>query len=270
MSGAASTDQEVRSGLVGVVSHRSSISSIIGTTLTYRGINIDELADNGTFEEIVHLLWEGSLPTKSQLDELSSDLRDAFELPPAVIAALETMPKDADPMRVQQAGMALLGMHDPDRNSNDPDANRRKAVRATSQLTALTCAFHRLRRGEAPVAPSKTLNFAGNFVYQLNGRDPDAIETEAVDKALILHADHRAQRLDVLRTRNFEHALGHALGAGRGDRHPQGPATWRCQPRGHGGAQRDRLGRPCRFLARRETGQERENHGLWPPGLQRR
>ncbi len=187
-SGAA--EPEIKSGLVGVISHRSSISSIIGATLTYRGINIDELTDNGTFEEIIHLLWEARLPRANELDELRADLRQAFRLPDGAVDVLRAMPKDTDPMRVLQAGMAVLGMFDPDAAANTPEANRRKAIRATAQLTSWTCGYHRLRSGHEPVAPSDSLDFGGNFFYQLNGREPDAIEAEAIDKALILHADH--------------------------------------------------------------------------------
>ena len=50
-------------GLEDVVAAESAISSIIGTTLTYRGIKIEELADHASFEETVYLLWYGALPT---------------------------------------------------------------------------------------------------------------------------------------------------------------------------------------------------------------
>ena len=63
------SSEELRSGLVGVVSNPSSISSIIEAPLTYRGINIDDLTDNGTFEEITYLLWHGRLPNRAELDE---------------------------------------------------------------------------------------------------------------------------------------------------------------------------------------------------------
>ena len=55
----ANDPEELRKGLVGVVSNPSSVSSIIEATLTYRGINIDDLTENGSFTEIVYLLWYG-------------------------------------------------------------------------------------------------------------------------------------------------------------------------------------------------------------------
>ena len=219
------SSEELRSGLVGVVSNPSSISSIIEATLTYRGINIDDLTDNGTFEEITYLLWHGRLPNRAELDELSKGLAGSFTLPDGVIACLQAMPKDTDPMRVLQAGAALLGMYDPDADSITKEANLRKATRLTSQLTALTCAFHRIRNGNDPIPPSDELSFAGNFFYQLNGKKPDAIETEAIDKALILHADHElnastfAGRVTASTRADMHSAIASAIGTLKGPLH---------------------------------------------------
>ena len=219
------SSEELRSGLVGVVSNPSSISSIIEATLTYRGINIDDLTDTGTFEEITYLLWHGRLPNRAELDELSKGLAGSFTLPDGVIACLQAMPKDTDPMRVLQAGAALLGMYDPDADSITKEANLRKATRLTAQLTALTCAFHRIRNGNDPIPPSDELSFAGNFFYQLNGKKPDAIETEAIDKALILHADHElnastfAGRVTASTRADMHSAVASAIGTLKGPLH---------------------------------------------------
>ena len=59
-------------GLEGVVATTSSVSSIIDDTLTYVGYDIDDLAVNATFEEVIYLLWHGALPNKSQLEELTN------------------------------------------------------------------------------------------------------------------------------------------------------------------------------------------------------
>ena len=54
-------------GLEGVVATTSSVSSIIDDTLTYRGYNIDDLAECAEFEEVIYLLWFKNLPTSQQL-----------------------------------------------------------------------------------------------------------------------------------------------------------------------------------------------------------
>ena len=62
----------VTRGLEGVVATTSSISSIIDDTLTYVGFDIDDLADNASFEEVIFLLWHGRLPVSSELEDLKS------------------------------------------------------------------------------------------------------------------------------------------------------------------------------------------------------
>ncbi len=216
---------EVQSGLAGVVSHRSSISSIIGATLTYRGINIDELAEHGTFEEIVCLLWNGSLPRREVLSETRAVLERELRLPAGVLQILRAFPRDSDPMRVLQAAMAALGAFDPDRDDNSPAANRRKALRITSQLSTLTCAFHRLRTGQEPVEPAGNLGFAANFFLLLRGRKPEKIEAEAINIALILHADHElnastfAARVTASTLSDMHSSLASAIGTLKGPLH---------------------------------------------------
>lgn len=218
-------EEVVHSGLEGIISHRSSISSIIGATLTYRGINIDELADNGSFEEIVCLLWNGALPQQATLSELKQALSLEFKIPAQVLRMLRDTPREADPMRVLQMAMAGLGLHDADRDDNSPAANRKKAIRITSQLSAVTCAYHRLRTGKEPCEASPGRSFAGNFFYLLNGREPDPIEEEAVDKSLILHADHElnastfACRVTASTLSDMHSSLASAIGTLKGPLH---------------------------------------------------
>lgn len=71
----------VTRGLEGVVATTSSISSIIDDTLTYVGYNIDDLAKNASFEEVIYLLWHLKLPNEEQLAELKKQLAENAELP---------------------------------------------------------------------------------------------------------------------------------------------------------------------------------------------
>src|SRR5690606_33472592 len=68
-------------GLEGVVAATSGVSTIIDSELTYRGYDIDELADNASFEEVVYLLLNGELPNKTELDELTKALAEHAEIP---------------------------------------------------------------------------------------------------------------------------------------------------------------------------------------------
>src|SRR5690625_7150129 len=77
-------------GLEGVVATQSSISSIIDDQLTYVGYTIDDLAENSSFEEVIYLLWNLKLPTKTELDALKAELAENMELPEGVIEHLRS------------------------------------------------------------------------------------------------------------------------------------------------------------------------------------
>ena len=179
-------------GLEGVVAAETELCDLDGTNgrLAYRGFDIDDLARRATFEEVAFLLWQGVLPTRAELDAFRAELCAARPIPAALVEAFRLMPKDTDPMRVLQAAVAILGMHDPDTTDSSHAANRRKAARLTSQLATAICAHHRVRSGQAPVPPSADLGHAANFLSMLSGQRPSEVTTRAFDASLVLYAEH--------------------------------------------------------------------------------
>jgi citrate synthase len=179
-------------GLEGVVAAETKLCDLDGAhgRLAYAGYSIDDLARKATFEEVCYLLWHGELPTKAQLAELRAALVAARSIPPDVVKAFALMPKDTDPMRALQAAVAMLGMFDPETTDNSHAANVRKAARLTSQIATAIGAHHRVRSGQAPVAPASDLSHAGNFLYMLTGTRPTDVVTKAMDASLTLYAEH--------------------------------------------------------------------------------
>jgi citrate synthase len=179
-------------GLEGVVAAETQLCDLDGKNgrLAYRGYDIDDLARKATFEEVAYLLWMGELPNKGQLDRFMAELSAVRPIPGDLVKAYALMPKQTDPMRVLQASVAILGMHDPDTTDNSHAANLRKAVRLTSQFATAICAHHRVRSGQEPVAPSKDLPLAANFLYMLTGKKPSEVTTKAFDASLVLYAEH--------------------------------------------------------------------------------
>lgn len=178
-------------GLEGIVATESSISSIIDDKLAYVGYSIDDLAENATFEEVVYLLWNLELPTQTQLDEIRKDLANNMEVPDAVIEHLRSYDlTKVHPMAALRSAISFLGVLDEEADIMEPEANKRKAVRLQAQVATIVAAFSRIRKGQDPVKPKKDLSFAENFLYMLNNKMPEEIEVEAIDKALVLHADH--------------------------------------------------------------------------------
>ncbi|SEM97287.1 citrate synthase [Lihuaxuella thermophila] len=180
----------VAKGLEGVVAVTSEISSIVDSVLTYRGYNIDELADYSTFEEVAFLLWNGRLPSKAELDQLKRELDENAAIPDALLEQLKIFPKTAHPMSVLRTAVSALALYDDEAEVQTVEANRKKAIKLTAKIPTIVTAFARIRQGLDPVAPKAGIGFAANFLYMLNGEDPSEVAVKAFDKALILHADH--------------------------------------------------------------------------------
>lgn len=178
-------------GLEGVVATESSISSIIDDKLTYCGYTIDDLAENASFEEVIYLLWNLELPNEQQLAEIKAALAEEMEIPEGVIEHFRSYDLNSvHPMAAIRTAVSLLGLYDEEADVMEKEANHRKAIRLQAKISTLVTAFSRIRQGKEPVKPKKDLSFAENFVYMLKGEEGEDIEVEAMNKALVLHADH--------------------------------------------------------------------------------
>ncbi len=177
-------------GLEGVVAAQSSICSIVDGVLCYGGINVDELAEKASFEEVIYLLWHGVLPKRDQLEELKKQLGDNAKVPEEVIANIRTYPQGVHPMAALRTAVSTLGLYDAEAQEMTPEANYRKSVRLMAQTPTIVAAFARIRKGLEPVAPKADYSIAKNFLYMLTGEEPSETAVKAFDIALILHADH--------------------------------------------------------------------------------
>ncbi len=179
-------------GLEGIVAASTAISAIDGLAgrLHYRGIDIDELATNSTFEETTALLWYGRLPNTEQLKSFSQKLIANRQIPNEILAAMMAMPKRTTPMEVLRTAISALSPYDPEDLDNSLEANVHKSTRLTASMPTIVAAWERIRNGRWPILPSNTLSHAANFLYMLTGEEPDPAAASVLDKCLILHADH--------------------------------------------------------------------------------
>jgi citrate synthase len=214
-------------GLEGIVATTSAICYIDGEAgvLSYRGIDIHELAKSSTFEETTYLLWFGTLPTAAQLAAFTAELAAARHLPPQVIDLLRTVPSTGTPMQVLRTAVSLLSLYDADEEDSSHDANVRKAYRLTAQIAMIVAVFDRIRKGKSIVEADRSLSHAANFLWMLNGEKPSATATRALDIALILHADHElnastfAARVIAATLADIHSAITGAIGALKGPLH---------------------------------------------------
>ncbi len=179
-------------GLEDVVVSTSELCFIDGDRgrLLYRGHDIHDLVAHATFEETVYLLWHGKLPRRQELDRFTKEMTAQRRLPPKVMSLLKGLPRKADPMDVVRTGMSAMGLYDAETAGASRDANLRKALRIQAQVPTLVAAWARIRKGKAPVPPNARLNLAANFLYMLFGKKPSPLAAQAMNTALILHADH--------------------------------------------------------------------------------
>jgi len=186
------TESTATAGLRGVVAAQSSIGDVNGEQgiLIYQGYDIHDLAEHSTFEEVIYLLWNGSLPNKTELDEHVSKLRANYAVPDSVISLMKQFPADADPMDVLRTSVSALDFYDKDGHGTDRETATRVAIRLTGQLGTIAAAWDRIRSGKEVVPPDPELSIAENFLYMLRGEKPDAEEARMFDICLILHADH--------------------------------------------------------------------------------
>ncbi len=180
-------------GLEGIVAVDTAICDLDGPggRLAYCGYDVPEMVRKGvTFEEIVYLLWNGELPAREQLKDLSSRLAAERSLPKEMLRALKLIPPGAQRTAALRGGVGMLGLYDPETEDNSPEANRRKALRLVAKLPTLVAAQHRIAAGERPLKPRKGLGHAANFLYMLSGRAPDRADARALDASLVLYAEH--------------------------------------------------------------------------------
>jgi citrate synthase len=216
-----------KAGLEGIVAAQSSISDVNGIEgkLIYAGYDIHDLARHATFEEVIYLLWGGRLPTAAELDELKAKLNAETHLPTDVIKLIRLLPKTANPMDMLRTVVSALGLYDPDSADNSLEANERKAIRLTAKFPIIVTTFQRVRNGLEPVHPHPELSLAGNFLYTLNGEEPDDIATRTMDVAFVLHADHElnastfAARVTAATMSDMYSAITSAIGTLKGPLH---------------------------------------------------
>jgi citrate synthase len=183
---------ESTKGLAGVVAADSELSFVDGEAgqLVYRGYDIYDLGRQAGYEEIVYLLWNGELPTARQLTTFKAALVAKRALPSAVLASMQTFPREAHPMAVLRTITSGLGLVDQQADDTSPDGARKKALMLTAAFPTIVATWERIRTNKPPIEPNDDLDHAANFLYMLSGEEPGQEAVRALDAYLVLLADH--------------------------------------------------------------------------------
>ncbi len=186
------------SGYVNTGSCESEITYIDGDKgiLRYRGYAIEQLAERSTFSETAYLLIFGELPTNAQHSEFRRLLTGHQHIHENMLELFHHFPEGAPPMAILSAMINALGCFQPELTKpGDDDHFMEAAARLMSKVRTIAAASYRTSVGRPVNYPRPDLRYTANFLHMMFSEpfdlfeaDPDIVE--ALDRILILHADH--------------------------------------------------------------------------------
>lgn len=185
-------------GYVSTGSTESKITYIDGDAgiLRYRGYDIADLAENATFNEVSYLLIKGKLPTQEELVSFNDEIRIHTLLDEDFKSQFRIFPRDAHPMSVLASSVNILSTYYQDQlNPLDEKQLDKATVRLMAKVPMLAAYAYRASKGSPYMYPDNALNARENFLRMMFGYptapyEVDPVMVKALDKLLILHADH--------------------------------------------------------------------------------
>jgi 2-methylcitrate synthase len=214
--------------LSGVPAGNTAVCTVghTGNDLHYRGYAIAELAERATYEEVAYLLIHGSLPAQDALDAYKVRLAEYRRLPAKVCEALELIPASAHPMDVLRTGCSAAGAVAPEGNSRGADEARTIADRLVVSFASMLLYWHHFsREGRRIETMTDEASLAGHFLRLLHGKTASSAHIRALDRALILYAEHEfnastfTARVIAGTGSDMHSAVCGAIGALRGPKH---------------------------------------------------
>ena len=215
-------------GLRGQVAGKTALSTVgkSGAGLTYRGYDVQDLAENCQFEEVAYLIFFGELPTAEQLTAYKAKLKSLRQLPQALKEVLERIPADSHPMDVMRTGVSALGCTLPERESQPTSEARDIADKLIASLgSMLLYWYHYSHNGKVISLESDQDSIGGHFLELLQGEAPSESHIKAMHISLILYAEHEfnastfTSRVITGTGSDMYSAISGAIGALKGPKH---------------------------------------------------
>ncbi len=163
--------------------------------LRHRGIPIEELASEGTFLEVCHLLIYKTLPTQKQLDEFSENITRHSMIHEDMKRFFTGYPATAHPMSILSSMICSLSSYYPDCLSNDPKNFDVNIFRILSKVSTIAAFAYKKSIGQPFIGPRNELSYVKNFLnmmFAVPAEEYVIVEeaAKALEMILILHADH--------------------------------------------------------------------------------
>ena len=177
-------------GLRGQVAGKTSLSTVgkAGKGLTYRGYEIEVLAEKASFEEVAYMLLYGNLPNQEEFNIYSAKLKKLRVLPSELKEVLENIPASAHPMDVMRTGCSMLGNLEPEGEFTNQNSS---ADRILASMASIIVYWYKFSHEDIKVdLETDYETIGGHFLSLLTGKEPSEDEIRCLDTSLILYAEH--------------------------------------------------------------------------------
>jgi citrate synthase len=160
----------------------------------YRQYDAIELARKRTFEDVWHLFMEGELPSEERRQRFLLEVADLRQIPDEAATLLPPVARlsSAAPLSAERIGMSFVAVALGLRPALDSSREelRSRCLELCAVAPSVVAALHRLRTGRSPIEPSRVLGHAANYLFMLNGEEPDADLARALEQYWISTIDH--------------------------------------------------------------------------------
>ncbi len=164
--------------------------------LFYRGYPIEQIAEKSNFTEVMYLLLNGELPNKTEFNQFEQNIKQYNYVAEEMKKIMDAFPRSAHPMGVLSALTSALTAFNPKAvNVKSKEDLDHAAVLLIAKFSHLCAWTYRKQQGLPLNHGDNSLNYVENF-YKMTFRKPyedfelDPVVVDALDKLLILHADH--------------------------------------------------------------------------------
>src|SRR6478609_3736116 len=185
-------------GFMSTAACDSSITYIDGDKgeLLYRGYPIEQLAEKCDFLEVCYLLLKGELPELGQQKDWYRRINNHTMVHEQLVRFFSGFRRDAHPMAVMVGVVgALSAFYHDSLDINNPEHREISAIRLLAKVPTIAAMCYKYNMGQPFMYPKNNLNYVENFLHMMFGTpaesyEPNPILTRALDRILILHADH--------------------------------------------------------------------------------
>ncbi|OKY25458.1 2-methylcitrate synthase [Thalassotalea sp. PP2-459] len=159
-----------------------------GAGLTYRGYDINDLAENAQFEEVAYLLLYGKLPNQTELTRYKARLKGMRSMPDALKSALELIPATAHPMDVMRTGCSILGNLETENSFSEQLDHIDRLLAIFPGLINYWYNFS--HNGIRVNVETDADSIAEQFLWTLHDKKPEPMHVDVMHASLILYAEH--------------------------------------------------------------------------------